>query len=205
MKKPAQIKVNLLPKDPFFSTIIGKTLKWALSAGRYIVIFTELVVILSFIARFTLDRQVTDLNSSIEAKRQIILSYGDLEENFRAVQEKINQYKQTEQETNIVDTFADLSVVIPEGIELISLAIRPSDVTISGKTFSQTAFNRLINNMQLSASFTNINVSEIQSSDEETEGGIEFTIKASTKIVQRVQTNTTTQESVDLLDRTQGL
>lgn len=205
MKKPAQIKVNLLPKDPFFSTIIGKTLKWALSAGRYIVIFTELVVILSFIARFTLDRQVTDLNSSIETKRQIILSYGDLEENFRAVQEKINQYKQTEQETNIVDTFADLSVVIPEGIELISLAIRPSDVTISGKTFSQTAFNRLINNMQLSTSFTNINVSEIQSSDEETEGGIEFTIKASTKIVQRVQTNTTTQESVDLLDRTQGL
>lgn len=206
MKKAAHIHINLLPKDPFFSTVVGKVLKWALSAGRYVVIFTELVVIMSFIARFTLDRQVTDLNSSIESKRQVILSYGDLEENFRAVQEKINQYKQTEQETNIVDTFTDLSEVIPQGIELETLSIRPTDVTISGKTFSQTAFNRLINNMQLSSNFANINVSEIQSSDEETEGGIEFTLRASTRIVQKIQGNANnSNERVDLLDRTQGL
>lgn len=204
MKKTAQVNINLLPKDPFFSTIFGKILRWALSAGRYIVIFTELVVIMSFIARFTLDRQVTDLNSSIEKKKQIILSYGSLEDEFKTIQEKITQYKQTEQDTNIVDTFEHLSAVIPDGITLKELAIRPTSVTISGNTFSQNSFNLLVNNLQLSTNFLNINVGEVQSSEEE-KGSIEFSIKADTKIIQKVKANKATTEKVDLLDRTQGL
>lgn len=204
MKKPAQIEINLLPKDPFFSTIIGKVLRWALSAGRYVVIFTELVVILSFVARFTLDRQVTDLNSAIERKRQIILAYGDLESDFRTVQEKINQYSQTEQETNIVDTFEKLSAVVPESISLEELAIRPTSVTITGNTLSQTAFNVLINNLQLSPDFVNINVGQIESSDQ-TESGITFSIRADTRVVQRVTNTRANQATPDLLDRTQGL
>lgn len=186
MKKTAPVNINLLPKDPFFSTVIGKILKWALSAGRYIVIFTELVVIMSFIARFTLDRQVTDLNSSIENKKQIILAYGNLENNFRTIQEKISQYQQTEQETNMVDTFANLSAVIPDGIILTELAIKPTSVTISGRTFSQNSFNILVNNLQLSPDFLNINVGEIQSSESE-KGSLEFSIKADTKVIQKVQ------------------
>lgn len=203
MKKAAQININLIPKDPFFSTVIGKVLRWALSAGRYIVIFTELVVIMSFVARFTLDRQVTDLNSSIQQKKQIISAYGTLEEDIRSVQEKIVQYKQTEQETNIVDTFANLTAVVPEGVTLDQLAIRPTSVTISGKTLSQRAFNYLINNLQLSPKFSNVNVGEIQSDDEE-EAGILFKIGLDTKVVQAIKVPAQA-EKVDLLDRTQGL
>lgn len=204
MQKTARVNINLLPKDPFFSTIFGKVLRWALSAGRYVVIFTELVVIISFITRFTLDRKVTDLNSAIEKKRQIILAYGDLEESFRTVQEKITQYKQTEQETNMVDTFANLSAVVPDGILLTELAVRPTSVTISGRTYSQNSFNILVNNLQLSSDFFNINIGEVQSSEDE-KGSIEFSITADTKIIQKVKASNKNEEKVDLLDRTQGL
>jgi Tfp pilus assembly protein PilN len=204
MKNTAHININLLPKDPFFSTIFGQVLRWALSAGRYVVIFTELVVIMSFIARFTLDRQVTDLNSSIQKKKQIILSYGNLENDFKTIQEKIVQYKQIDQETNIVDTFANLNTVIPEGIILQELAIRPTSVTISGNTFSQNSFNILVNNLQLSSNFVNINVGEVQSS-EENKGSIDFAIKADTKVIQKIKAAPKTPDKVDLLDRTQGL
>lgn len=203
MIKAAQIEINLIPKDPFFSTVIGKILKWALSAGRYIVIFTELVVILSFISRFTLDRKVTDLESSINQKKQIILSYGDIEANFRTIQEKISQYRQTEQETNIVDTFENMSSIMPDGILLRELAIRPTSVLLSGKTLSQTAFNLLINNLQLSPNFTNINVGEIESSSEEP--GLFFNIKVDTKPEVKIEKTQQEQPKVDLLDRTQGL
>jgi len=204
MKKSAQIHINLLPKDPFFSTVIGKTLRWALSAGRYVVIFTELIVIMSFIARFTLDRQVTDLNSSIEKKKQIILSYGDLEDRFRTVQEKITQYKQTEQETNIVDTFEHLSAVVPSGIVTENLSIRPTNIALTGSTFSQTAFNKFINNLQLSPHFSNINVGEIEANND-SDTGITFSIRADTKIVQKITATKKVEAEVDLLDRTQGL
>lgn len=203
MKKSAQIEINLVPKDPFFSTIIGKTLKWSLSAGRYIVIFTELVVIMSFITRFTLDRKVTDLNSSINQKKQIILSYGDIEENFRTIQEKISQYKQTEQETNIVDTFANISNIMPEGIILQELAIRPTSVIISGKTLSQSSFNLLVNNLQISSDFSNVNISEIESS--KSEPGLFFNIKVDTRPEVIIEKKPTKETKTDLLDKTQGL
>ncbi|NCN50996.1 MAG: hypothetical protein GW925_00915, partial [Candidatus Pacebacteria bacterium] len=146
-KKPAAIRINLLPKDPFFATIPGRILKWALSAGRYIVIFTELVVIISFATRFTLDRQVTDLNQSISNKAAIISSYGQLENNFRIAQNKISSYEQLKQSNTIVETFADIKEIIPEGILLDDLVISNDTIIASGTTLSQTAFNLLINNL----------------------------------------------------------
>jgi hypothetical protein len=68
VSKVPTLEVNLLPKDPFLSTSLGKLLQWSLTVGRYLVIFTELIVVSSFAARFSLDRQVTDLNASILQK-----------------------------------------------------------------------------------------------------------------------------------------
>ena len=179
MKKPVPITINLIPKDPFFITPAGKVLRWALSAGRYIVIFTELVVIASFITRFTLDRKVTDLNSLIEQRRQIILSYGDLEENFRSAQEKVEQYQQTNQEGNITDVFTTLTQAMPPEIVLERLSIYPDIVNIEGLTNSQTAFNLLINNLQLSPQFTAVTVSSIES--KAGSEGMTFRITVNTK------------------------
>lgn len=176
MQKPVPITINLVPKDPFFATPIGKVLRWALSAGRYIVIFTELVVIVSFITRFTLDRRVTDLNSSIEQKRQIILSYGNLEENFKATQEKIDQYSQAQQDSNLVVLFQELSQVIPQEILLEKLSIFPNRFNIEGSTLSQTAFNLLVNNLQLTPRFTAIVVSQVESKNGQ--NGMQFVINA---------------------------
>lgn len=204
-KKPASITINLLPKDPFFNTIPGRILKWALSAGRYIVIFTELVVIVSFATRFTLDRQVTDLNEDLSQKENIINSYGDLENNFRVIQKKIDTYKQIEQEGNIVETFADLQAVSPEGIVLDELVIRPNSVIASGRAQSQTAFNILITNMQLSPEFFNVRVDSVESGENDTEPGFSFSLRADTKIVTREAETARSTEKVDILDRTGGL
>lgn len=189
MKKPVQININLLPKDPFYSTVIGKVLRWALSAGRYIVIFTELVVIFSFVARFTLDRQVTDLNQAIAQKKVIIESYGSLEQEVRSVQDKIVQYRQFEQETSSVETFANLTQVMPANINLKELTINPTYVVISGETNSQQAFNLLINNLQISDKFHNIDVNSVESDDKNT-GVLSFRIKADTRLVQTVSKTT---------------
>ncbi len=204
-KKSAQIKINLVPKDPFFDTIIGRILRWALSAGRYIVIFTELVVIVSFVSRFTLDRQVTDLNQSILQKEAIIDSYGPLEENFRAAQSKIAHYEQIEQEANITEVFSNLSEVIPEGVLLEDLVINQSSIVASGRSLSQASFNLLVNNLQLSPDFQNVSVDKIESTNQK-DPGFEFQVQATTQVVDRVrQVQQTDTESPDVLDRTGGI
>jgi Tfp pilus assembly protein PilN len=177
MKKPAHVNINLLPKDPFLTSPIGRLLQWALSVGRYLVIFTELVVIISFATRFNLDRQVTDLNSTIHQRQVIIDSYGDLEQNVRDVQRKIDSYQQVEQQVNIADTFQSLSAITPQDVLLDSLNILPTSIIFAGHTNSNKSLDLLINNIQLSPDFTDVSVERIETSSDK-EPGYHFQIKA---------------------------
>lgn len=179
-KKPAAITINLLPKDPFFDSVIGKTFKWALTDGRYIVIFTELVVILSFVARFTLDRQLTDINDQIVSNEAAIESFGEFEKDFRNAQEKISYIDQLNEESNLVDVFAYISEVTPRGIEVDELRILPESVTIAGTTTSQNNLNLLINNLQLSPHFFDVKVDKI-TNQEDGRPGYLFSMQARTK------------------------
>ena len=175
-----KININLVPKDPFFETILGKTLRWALSIGRYIVIFTELMVILSFVARFSLDRQLTNLNDSVHQKKIAIESYGDLEEKVRLIQAKSDQYQQIEQLVNIADIFPALTEITPQNILLNELTIKPTKISMSGKSLSQSSLNLLINNFQISTNFFNIAVDKIEAGDRQ-DPGFTFFITADTK------------------------
>ncbi len=180
-KTTVDVKINLIPEDPFFKTVLGRTLRWALSVGRYIVIFTELLVILSFVARFTLDRQLTDLNESIHEQKTVIQSYGELESNVRLAQAKIDQYQQLEQQTNLIEIFPALKQIIPSGVNLAELVINPEQVVLNGKTLSQKSLNTLINNLQLSPDFSQISVDKIEASGPSSPG-FEFTMRAQTKL-----------------------
>jgi len=183
-KKPASkkldIKINLAPKDPFFETVIGRSFRWALSVGRYIVIFTELVVIISFATRFVLDRRVTDLNSDINQQQQVIRSYGDLEKNFRFVQQQITDYQQLKQDNNLVDIFPVLNDTVPQNVVLDSLTVRSSSLSLTGTALSQDALNVLVNNLQLDAHFNNIRISKLESAGNRTLG-INFDITSDIK------------------------
>lgn len=180
-KKPANKKldivVNLVPQDPFFETVLGRFLKWALSVGRYIVIFTEMIVILSFASRFTLDRMVTDLNSTIHQKERVITSYGDLEKNFRFVQKQIEDYQQFKQESNLVDIFPILNDSVPDNVVFETLLVKSDAINFTGSALSQNALNVLVNNLQLSPYFTEVSVNKIESRGEKT-AGFNFDIRS---------------------------
>ncbi len=173
-KKPANrkldITVNLVPQDPFFETTFGRFLKWALSIGRYIVIFTELIVILSFASRFTLDRMVTDLNSSINQKERVIASYADLETRFRFVQKQIEDYQQFKQEANLAEIFPILNENIPNQVVFETLLIKPDAISFTGSALSQEALNVLVNNLQLNPRFTEVSINKIESRGERAPG-----------------------------------
>ncbi len=180
MKKPVPITVNLLPKDPFFASPLGRFLQWALSVGRYLVIFTELVVILSFASRFYIDRKITDLNGAIHQKQIIIESYGDLEQQVRTVQKKIESYQQVEQQVDITDSFEAMSQIAPQDVTLESLNMKPDSVIFSGRTLSQVSLNLLVNNIQLSQHFSDVVINKIDTKSDK-DPGFNFEIQAHVK------------------------
>jgi len=179
-KRVKPININLVPRDPFYETAIGRVLRWALSAGRYIIIFTELIVIISFAARFTLDRQLTDLNSDIERKKSVIMSYGTLESDVRTIQSKITDYTELEQTKNMTDVFEQLSAVTPRSVTLDKLTINPESINIEASAPSQSVFNIFITNLQISPLFQSITIGKIESANKNAPG-FTFTLTARTQ------------------------
>lgn len=176
MKPASSVDINLLPQDPFYSSLSGRVLVWSLSAGRYLLIFTLTVVIISFASRFTLDRQRTDLNGEILQKMSLIESYGSLESDFRAAQNKLQTYSDLADQTNLSDVFAALSRVTPAEVVVDKLTVSPGSVSVSGTSPTQEAFNTLITNLQLSGNFEDINISKVEASS--TSEGYSFQFSA---------------------------
>ena len=71
--------IELLPKEEWEKTSLGKFIKWVLTVGRYIVIFTELIVISAFISRFKLDRDLSKIYEDIEKKQSLVVASSDFE------------------------------------------------------------------------------------------------------------------------------
>lgn len=172
MPKKLEYEINLLPKDPFFNTTLGRFLNWSLNAGRYIVIFTEMVVIVSFASRFVLDRKVHDLNESIHQKQTIIQSQAEFERDFRLAQTKISSYQQIDQQSNLVEVFPLLQQIVPDDVRLEKLSIKQGALSGQGVALSSRAINYFISNMQLSSHFSNINVGRIESREDDRVGYI---------------------------------
>ncbi|HCC84583.1 MAG TPA: hypothetical protein DEP87_02785 [Candidatus Pacebacteria bacterium] len=184
--KAVNISINLVPRDPFFDSALGRMLQWALSVGRYLVIFTELVVIVSFATRFTLDRQVTDLNDALNQKKLIIESYGTLESQFLTIQAKLADVKQIHQQINIVDTFPKLIAAVPNDVQLDELNITTDTAYLSGSVGSQNTLNLFLNNLQLSPDFFSVTVDEIESQGSKTPG-FTFVIRVKTQAEAKVK------------------
>ncbi len=172
-----QSKINLAPKDPFYESFVGKLTTWALTVGRYLVIFTELVVILSFLSRFQLDRQVTDLNTEIVKQQRTIESYGDLEQNVRNIQQKIQDYNQLKVDAPLQEVFDLLGVITPNDIKFKELSINGEKMAIRAHANSRQALDQFIINLQTSAYLSNIVSDNISNKDSRTQG-YDFQISA---------------------------
>jgi Tfp pilus assembly protein PilN len=175
---PAQHFINLLSQDEFEKTTLGKFLKWALSFGRYIVIGTELVVILSFLSRFKLDRDLTDLYEEMEQKQIIVESSKEIEDEFRNTQEEIKIIKTLEKEQLKSDQLLSLlDTLTPAEVEITSLAVDRSNLQFEAQAPSEEIYKQMVQNLKTSPGFTKVNISHV--SWQETKGGkIEFSLKA---------------------------
>jgi len=175
---PAQDKINLLPKDPFEEGFVGKFLKWALSIGRYIVIATELVVILAFLARFKLDRDLTNLNEALAQKKAILDSYGQLEADYRAVAERLNKIGQLDQQSlQVVGFLAELSAMTPLDVSFSLISIASDQVELQGTALSEQGLATFFNQIKKDDQLTNIAVGQVSSSGEKGPG-IDFRLTA---------------------------
>lgn len=177
---PSQKKlssINLVPQDEFDRSVIGKALKWSLTTGKSIVILTEFVVILAFLSRFKLDRDLNDLNEVILQKQGIVESYSAVEAQMRDVQARLDlvgQLKNTS--VKVSQSMQELSLLIPLDTKLETVDLGQSNWIIKGTSGSELGFATLISRLENSGKFAAVEVSDIRY--DLRKGGLVFNIEA---------------------------
>lgn len=162
--------INLLPKTEFELSFWGRFIKWALSSGRYIIILTELVVIIAFMSRFKLDRDASDVGDAILGKQSLLEASSNTEKTLRLVQNKLewaNQKLNGAPKINIIlDKLFNANVV--------SLSIKNADITLIAKTVSETELGNLVGRLNEDKTFKSVELSDIST---DVDGTIKFTLK----------------------------
>jgi len=169
------IKVNLLPKDAFETSFLGKFLKWSLTAGRVMVVLTEFVVILAFISRFWFDKKLNDLREANDIKQTTIQSYIETEERMRRVlvrQRAVENF--LDEKLEISKGLDKLRLLLPSGTVLNKVSFLPGGVGIVGTAGSEQALTQTINAMKSYQDVKSVEIKKIEF--DQKKGGVTFEI-----------------------------
>ncbi len=170
--------INLVPLDEFEKSFVGKAMKWALSAGKSIVIVTEFVVILAFLSRFKLDRDLNDLNEVILQKQAVVESFIETETTMRKFQDKLKVVVGEEsQSVGFSGIWGKLIGITPADTFYDSIELAQGKLVLKGVASSEQGFSILIDQLKKDPRYTQIQLSDVELS--QSKGGVTFTITAS--------------------------
>ena len=126
--------------------LFDKFMNWALTAGRLIVIITEVVAVSAFIYRFSLDERLIDLHSAIKQKQTLISLLRQDEDKYRNLQDRIALASTlSEKNTKTNKIVLDIIELIPQGARIDSLTFNKDRITINANTNSVSSLTDFIN------------------------------------------------------------
>lgn len=171
------ISINLLPTEDLEKTPAGKFLKWALTVGRYIVIFTELIVLAAFFSRFYFDRKLSDLHEEIAQKQAIVQSASDLEKEARRIQGRLSAVKTIlASDVKTETVIALLAKITPSNIVYNTVYVTNQSVTVTATTVSEASLATFLNNLRISK-FVDVSLDSIEKNKNKGTG-LNFTVSA---------------------------
>lgn len=160
-----QTPVNLMGSDDLNRTPYGKVLTWAVSYGRYIMIGTEIIVLLAFISRFSLDRKLTDLNDEIAQKKAILEVNLPLEDKIRRLHADLSVIKTNlPKSKQTVELLAHIQSVIPPDVTFDKFQISRGALSIDAVAGTSQGFSQFLANMQAIKRIKELEVSQVRRS-----------------------------------------
>ncbi|MBI3385552.1 PilN domain-containing protein [Candidatus Gottesmanbacteria bacterium] len=173
---PANQTINLLGTEDLQHTPWGRLISWATTYGRYTMITTEIVVLLAFISRFSLDRKLTDLKEEISQKQSIIEANLSFESSFRSLQDRMRTIKSLTASQSIPrDIIEELQQMLPPDVYFQSLTLGGGNLTIKTTAATTSGFSQFLANVSQSVRLQNIEISGIKKNPLT---GIEFQLTA---------------------------
>jgi len=142
---------------------LDKFMNWTLTIGRLIVIVTEIVAVIAFIYRFSLDEKLVDLHSAIKQKQNIISVLKNDESKYRNLQNRIAIAATfSEKGTKISQTITDIASLIPTQVKIGNLILNKNQVSISADVVSVLSLKNFTDSLKGYHGIKSISIDSIE-------------------------------------------
>lgn len=169
----SQININLSSKG---QKTVGKVFyKWAIDAGRAIIVIVELIALGALGYRFVIDRKIVDLHDAIKQQEAFVAAQANDEKIYRGIQDRLKNIKSTKEETTTKITIMNeiLKAVSAGTFFSTNLIINQRSIQIEGTTFSILTLTTFVDSMKKFPTVASISIDEISTTDE----GVRFKIR----------------------------
>ncbi|MBI2464780.1 hypothetical protein HYV64_01440 [Candidatus Shapirobacteria bacterium] len=185
---PVKKDISFLPDQENINSFSARTIRWLTSVGRFVIVFTELIVICAFLSRFWLDRTNSDLSEIVRQQKAILDSTSDFEVEYAQLQKKLAVIKkfyanQPEYESKV----ATLVESTPEDVNFNSLLINHSaqsnEVTalITLSAYQESAIINFITNLIANPKITSVDIRTIEKKPNDTKYNVNLSLVFSKK------------------------
>lgn len=126
--------------------LFDKFMNWALTVGRLIVILTEIIALLAFVYRFSLDEKLIDLHSAIKQKQTLISLLKQDEDKYRNLQDRIvlaSDLMEKNAKTNKI--VLNIVGLVPQGAKIDSISFNKDKININVNINSVSSLTDFIN------------------------------------------------------------
>jgi Tfp pilus assembly protein PilN len=172
---PANANINLF-KNSSEESPLDRITNWALTYGRSIMIGTEIVVLLAFISRFSLDRKLTDLKEEIGQKQQILLANISLEKEIKNTQNQLSKAKTIlEEQAKPVEILTSLYSLLPPDVFLLSVELNREKLIVRANAGTTLGFAQFLANIKSGKYLYQVEIGDIK---KKPPFGIDFIVSA---------------------------
>ncbi len=180
---PPKKEISLLPSEENLNSPLAKITKWATSTGRVVIIFVELIVILAFLSRFSLDRRNADLSETLRQQKAILASTKDFESDYVSLQKRLSYIKDFySNEPQYVALIDSLVSSVPNDIyfQLFTFKKDPDNQQLYCQaqlySFQEQSLIDFITNVGLNPDVESVNVQKIEKKAKDNKYFLDVTI-----------------------------
>jgi Tfp pilus assembly protein PilN len=186
-KKPASI--NLIKTDK--KETINQIVNWALTIGRGLVIFVEIIALSALLYRFILDNQLRDVHTKIKQEQAILESQKKNEQTYKNLQDRLNVISSvSDKGSESVKIFKDIISFAPLGMTFSNISLTENSIRIEANVSSIYPLSFFINSLKTYKDVESVSIDKIENKTANAVINISITVGLKQKGVANAATST---------------
>jgi len=142
--------------------VFDRFMNWTLTSGRLIVIITEVVAVIAFAYRFSLDERLVDLRSLIKQKQNVISVLKNDESKYRNLQDRIaiaSSFSTKAAKSN--QTITDIVNLVPNYVGISSFVLNKDRLNMDIEVSSLSSLANLIDSLKKNPDIKSISIDNV--------------------------------------------